>query len=182
MGERRHLREILGNVRVVAWVCPIEGHDNQPGEPLRVTVDWDDNGVAHCTTPGCPFTSNGPKRIQRKRAKGWTRPDNTVIVDRSSRWGNPFTEADFPTVAITDGIPWDQQWREWAVGQYGDWLNGDVGTDTIIVPGKRPRYYVRPWILANLGDLRGKDLACFCPVTLPCHADVLLARANGGDA
>jgi hypothetical protein len=119
------------------------------------------------------------ERIQRKRAKGWRTPDNAVIVDRSSRWGNPFTEADFPA-AITDETPWDQQWREWAVGQYADWLNGEAGADVIIVPGKRPRYFVRSWIVANIGDLRGKDLACFCPATFPCHADVLLARASSG--
>jgi hypothetical protein len=28
------------------------------------------------------------------------------------------------------------------------------------------------------GLLRGKDLACWCPLDQPCHADVLLALAN----
>lgn len=27
-------------------------------------------------------------------------------------------------------------------------------------------------------ELRGKNLACFCPLDAPCHADVLLALAN----
>jgi len=27
-------------------------------------------------------------------------------------------------------------------------------------------------------ELRGKDLACFCPLDQPCHADVLLEIAN----
>ena len=27
-------------------------------------------------------------------------------------------------------------------------------------------------------DLRGKNLACFCPLDKPCHADVLLEIAN----
>ena len=31
-----------------------------------------------------------PKRIQRKRVKGWRMPDNTVSVTRPGRWGNPF--------------------------------------------------------------------------------------------
>ena len=31
-----------------------------------------------------------PRRIQRKRTKGWRLPANTVIVDRTSKWGNPF--------------------------------------------------------------------------------------------
>jgi hypothetical protein len=27
-------------------------------------------------------------------------------------------------------------------------------------------------------QLRGRDLACYCPLDEPCHADVLLAIAN----
>ena len=27
-------------------------------------------------------------------------------------------------------------------------------------------------------ELRGRDLACYCPLDVPCHADVLLAVAN----
>jgi hypothetical protein len=28
-------------------------------------------------------------------------------------------------------------------------------------------------------ELRGRDLACYCPLEEPCHADVLLEVANG---
>lgn len=31
----------------------------------------------------------------------------------------------------------------------------------------------------QLDELRGKDLACFCPLSKPCHADVLLEIVNG---
>lgn len=30
----------------------------------------------------------------------------------------------------------------------------------------------------ELEELRGKDLACWCPLGQPCHADVLLRLAN----
>lgn len=30
----------------------------------------------------------------------------------------------------------------------------------------------------NCDDLRGHDLACWCPLDKPCHADVLLELAN----
>lgn len=30
----------------------------------------------------------------------------------------------------------------------------------------------------HLHKLRGKNLACFCPLDQPCHADVLLELAN----
>jgi hypothetical protein len=29
-----------------------------------------------------------------------------------------------------------------------------------------------------MGDLRGRDLACWCAPTFDCHADVLLELAN----
>ena len=32
------------------------------------------------------------------------------------------------------------------------------------------------------GELAGRDLACWCPLDQPCHADVLLELANGGAA
>lgn len=37
--------------------------------------------------------------------------------------------------------------------------------------------WIVPFDLA-LGELRGKDLACWCPLDQPCHADVLLELAN----
>ena len=39
----------------------------------------------------------------------------------------------------------------------------------------------RQWLPAsglNPRELRGKDLACFCPLNGPCHADVLIEAAN----
>lgn len=30
----------------------------------------------------------------------------------------------------------------------------------------------------DASELRGKDLACWCPLDQPCHADVLLELAN----
>ena len=32
----------------------------------------------------------------------------------------------------------------------------------------------------RLPELRGKNLACWCPLDQPCHADVLLELANSG--
>lgn len=32
--------------------------------------------------------------------------------------------------------------------------------------------------LAGIGELRGKNLACWCPVGASCHADTLLELAN----
>jgi hypothetical protein len=61
VAERRHLREILGNARIVAWVCPIESHGDRRGV---VTVEWDADDVAHCTYRGCTFTSLTPPPLE----------------------------------------------------------------------------------------------------------------------
>ena len=37
---------------------------------------------------------------------------------------------------------------------------------------------LRRRILERVGELRGKNLACFCSLDQPCHADVLLELAN----
>lgn len=97
-----------------------------------------------------------PQRIQRKRTKGWRKPDNTVIVDRTSRWGNPFRVGDF-------GIPDNEA----AVVKFEQWLAG-------LVVGSKP-----PSNEEIIKALRGKNLCCSCPPDQPCHADVLLEIANG---
>jgi len=37
---------------------------------------------------------------------------------------------------------------------------------------------IRGGLRNMLPELRGKDLACWCPLDKPCHADVLLEIAN----
>jgi hypothetical protein len=36
-----------------------------------------------------------PRRIQLHRSRGWRKPSNTVVVSRPSRWGNPYTLAEY---------------------------------------------------------------------------------------
>ncbi len=92
-----------------------------------------------------------PKRIQRKRTKGWRMPAGAVYVGRPTKWGNPFRL----------GTHCGDRCRQQAVSDF------------------------RSRIISNSGDaesvrleLRGKDLACWCPIGRPCHADVLLELAN----
>jgi hypothetical protein len=39
-------------------------------------------------------------------------------------------------------------------------------------------YPDRAELVRRLPELRGKNLACWCPLDKPCHADVLLELAN----
>lgn len=99
-----------------------------------------------------------PQRIQRKRTKGWRRPPNTVIVDRTSRWGNPFRI----------GHP---------IGLHGWPASKD---DVIRFFEQALRAGELPFTIDDVRrELRSKDLACFCATWAPCHADVLLEIANG---
>lgn len=115
-----------------------------------------------------------PQRIQRKRTRGWRMPPDTVYVGRPTRWGNPF----YPGSGMSMG--------------------GVTENGSLIFPcATRARcvhWYairledirqVRPEeIDALLAPLRGKNLACWCPLIdtdgqpVPCHADVLLRLAN----
>jgi hypothetical protein len=111
-----------------------------------------------------------PKRIQRKRTKGWRMPEGAVYVGRPTRWGNPFlphvaVETDFATNETAPQFVVDC-FREWLGGTGCDWWQG-------LESAKR-----RSAVLTGLHELRGRDLACWCPLDQPCHADVLLQLAN----
>lgn len=92
-----------------------------------------------------------PVRVQRRRVKGWRKPDNTVCVDRTTKWGNPF-KADW-----TEG----GKDKAWAASAFRGWYH-DI---------EEYRAEVRL-------KLKGKNLACFCALNDSCHADVLLEWAN----
>ena len=92
-----------------------------------------------------------PSRIRLRRAKGWRKPAGAVVVARPTRWGNPFPSGG-------------QRTRAEAVALYRRAL--EHGTD-----GVPSRQEVR-------ARLAGHDLACWCPLDGPCHADVLLEVAN----
>jgi hypothetical protein len=76
-----------------------------------------------------------------------------VVVARPSRWGNPFRVGD-------PGVP-D---RATAVARFRALVDAPSG-----------HYPSREEIRAALA---GRDLACWCPLTEPCHADVLLEIAG----
>lgn len=94
-----------------------------------------------------------PQRIQRKRTKGWKMPENTVYVGRPSYWGNPFLH----------GHGNIEKMRPILVELFRDWIENDIDAEDL---------------RNNIHLLRGKNLACWCPIGQPCHADVLLEHAN----
>ena len=106
-----------------------------------------------------------PERVQLSRVAGWRMPPNTVKVDRSTRWGNPFK-------LHGDGYPMDAATAvrlfEHLLSTQGSFVTGTPGD---------PR--TKLTTVADIQrDLRGKNLACWCSAASVCHADVLLRLAN----
>lgn len=112
-----------------------------------------------------------PRRIQLSRKKGWRKPEGAIVVSRPTKLGNLWR-----VVPVRPSGPFDVEHDVYGfVGQ----STGIEGARAIAV-----RRY-RDEILAVLRDepqrlegLRGHDLACWCPLDQPCHADVLLELAN----
>jgi hypothetical protein len=100
-----------------------------------------------------------PERVQLSRAKGWKMPPNTMSVARPTIWGNPFRVGmlGVPDAAAAVAL------FERAVKRR------DILDDRarFIFAGDRLNAFVR-----------GKNLACWCNLDSPCHADVLLRLAN----
>jgi hypothetical protein len=123
-----------------------------------------------------------PKRIQRRRTKGWRKPEDAVVVSRPSKWGNRHAVGRCSRVAC--GGP------GWCVSSGVDDPHTRVSDKAEGIRLAVLRYVqdiaADPLRLAWAGmaatELRGKDLACWCPLDQPCHADVLLDIANGGAA
>ena len=89
-----------------------------------------------------------PQRFQRSRRKGARLPAGVVVVTRPTKWGNPH--------------PLELGRLEAVRRYHEDLLAGRLAVTT--EDAKQ--------------ELRGLDLACYCPLDEPCHADVLLAVAN----
>jgi len=109
-----------------------------------------------------------PVRVQRSRKKGWKMPPNTVSVARPSIFGNPWKVGPISA--------------KQAVTLFRTWLVDEHALDAYLGEKAGPMSVRRRKLLAALQKLGGKNLACFCPLDHPCHADVLLEIANRGDA
>ena len=121
-----------------------------------------------------------PRRIQRRRTKGWRAPAGAVYVGRPTRFGNPYRLI--------------RQSGGWAV-QFGD-HGGSVGTFPTDAEARRyTTEAFRIWINQSEQDdtrrlfralLHGRDLTCWCPLPEPgqpdyCHAAALIALVNETD-
>jgi hypothetical protein len=90
-----------------------------------------------------------PRRLKLSRQKGARLPKGAVVVARPTKWGNPYRIGKMT--------------RAEAVAKYRrDFLAGKLKVSAADV--RR--------------ELAGCDLACWCPLDGPCHADFLIEIAN----
>lgn len=109
-----------------------------------------------------------PIRLQLSRRKGFslqmlslaTNGLPAVNVARPSKWGNPCRIGKSKDYSAAD-----------AVRDFKLWMDRDRSIRSYeSIYGQPPTMFIQ--------DLRGKNLACWCPLDQPCHADVLLEMAN----
>lgn len=111
-----------------------------------------------------------PQRIQRRRTKGWRMPENTVYVGRGSKWGNPYR------VIQDGGFMWVEPEGKTITCSTDREGNRREKTEEAVM------LFRDRWVPLHIEvirtELAGKNLACWCPLDQPCHADVLLEIAN----
>jgi hypothetical protein len=141
------------------WAFPI-AEAPYCGSPLD--EDFPDYLTHWTPLPSPGWVMEEPRRVQLSRARGWRMPDNTMSVARPTRWGNPFTvkaaeEAGYGTGAQYTVVA---AFKHWMLGE-PHWAHGGI------LPA-----------VPDIEPLRGMNLACWCRLDQPCHADVLLKLAN----
>ena len=98
--------------------------------------------------------SPAPIRVQLSRKKGWKMPPNTISVARPHPMGNPHRVGFCPTCGVTHT-------REEAIEEFEEMFKDN------------------PFLVAMVEQaIAGKNLACWCRLDQPCHADFLLRLAN----
>ena len=128
-----------------------QAHRRRGGDHDLETQTQSRRSVQRLVRPSRPrLCQVKPHRIQLRRTKGWRLPPNTVVVSSPSQWGN----------IVKVGSPAAPD-RAAAAAWYRKMITAWNPTPD------------------ELAELRGKNLACWCPLNEPCHADVLLEIANG---
>lgn len=154
----------------------------KPSAELLEKVDEDNQAFSWLDRE--PFLGRPRKRsytvphpVVQKR--GVRLPKNAVSVARPSKFGNPWKVSPTQGMWQVEGEFHRQEFESRigahtaAVELYSRWLNGDPSLRSETLDRRRSQ------IESNLSQLQDKDLACYCPLDLPCHRDILLKLANG---
>lgn len=122
-----------------------------------------------------------PHRYQLSRKRGARMPDHCRSVARPSRFSNPFRIVKMPHRKYRVVLPQDlhdpviydiyfTHTRPSPVSRIEAHRQAVACFKELMKQRRLPE--------ADLQRIRGKHLACYCPLHLPCHADILLEIAN----
>lgn len=111
-----------------------------------------------------------PVRLRLSRARGFDLQSASITwngreavnVARPGPWGNPFKIGRNGT-------------RARCVSRFATLAEGML--ITCPDPSPETQRQALEWMVAHLDQIRGRNLACWCPIDGPCHADVLLRIA-----
>jgi len=148
----------------ISTVAVQKNEKHSDGNILKCSSNYQNKNLkvnTNCSVQTATKSNIIPVRVQRKRTKGFNlqkaSPNGlpVIYVGRPTKWGNPWkmTRIDDPTPCS----------REEAIQNYERHLRNKLQQD--------------PYFL---DELRGKDLACWCPLKdkngnpVPCHADVII--------
>lgn len=93
------------------------------------------------------------RRFQLSRARGWRLPEGGRSVAAPTKWANQFRP-----------------------------VRRSLAENTRAVEAFRQYLRDHPELVeAARRELRGRDLGCWCALSLPCHADVWIEVANGAE-
>jgi hypothetical protein len=107
-------------------------------------------------------------RHQKKPKTGWRKSRFSVNVGPHTKWANPFLIYKF---THNCGLPKSVALKAAAKCFEMCLMGGHTPEDPTI----REKMEV---IKRDIRELRGRNLACRCELSKPCHADLLLALAN----
>lgn len=90
-------------------------------------------------------------------------PEGVIYVGRPGPWGNPFSiDDDHNAAEIVD--------------LYRSLLSGYLVLSSPVSLAVQRQAVAH--VKAHIEELRGRDLACWCALDEPCHADVLIEAAQ----
>ena len=161
---RKHSIQLFYNCGAEEYCAQVVHPDGSCGAYAHHITD---DGALHnlAVKLGIEEWKRAPRRVQLSRRKGWRKPENCVIVSRPSRWGNPFVVGETQINADPGPYLVTPESAQECVDLF-----------RTLVTSNTPCY--RDYRNEARRVLGGHDLACWCALDAPCHADVLLEIAN----
>lgn len=131
-----------------------------------------------------------PKRVQRKRTKGWTMPEGAKYVGRPGPYGNPFKVGALvmdPGPYASPACPYEgfmepgvYQWTGLGGPYTYEIRRVRDAADAVALFTPHVEFHDDTYPPDTIRrELGGRDLACWCKVGDPCHGDDWIRLANG---